>query len=134
MLKVDLPDYEFHRAMERQEVSPSEMRAHLRKVGMLPPARYQERAPYVSCSGGVFEEFVPPEGDGKASVLSAEVSKAMEKCSASHKERFGFFFFFYVTGCEAERVRGGEEGQVLPGHQEDPAVRGQFRSEVGGKI
>ena len=37
--------------------------------------RWQERPVYVAGSNTFFEPFVPPEGDGKASLLSKEVTK-----------------------------------------------------------
>ena len=81
VLRVQLPDHDFLRAMDRRETSPSEMRSYLRQVGMLAPGRQEwtERAPYISCTGAVLEEFVPPEGDGKASLMSKEVRRELQR-------------------------------------------------------
>lgn len=76
MLKLDLPDYDFFRKMQTDELTPSEMRAFLKEKGLLPPQRMSEKAMYLSCTGAVLEEFVPPEGDGKASIMSKEVGGA----------------------------------------------------------
>ncbi len=49
------------------------MREYLKRSGMLPPTPYSEKAVYLSSTGAVLDEFVPPEGDGRASILSKEV-------------------------------------------------------------
>lgn len=47
-------------------MTPDEIRRKLKEgEGMLPPLPWQERTMNISCTGGVFEEYVPPEGDGK---------------------------------------------------------------------
>ena len=75
VLKVDVPDYEFQRRAALGKASPAEVRDELKKLGTAPlRERYSEKPLYVSCTGGVLDDYVPPEGDGKASVVSTEVS------------------------------------------------------------
>nr|CAG4648877.1 EOG090X0DDP [Polyphemus pediculus] len=44
-------------------------------MGVLPPRPWNEKPIFLSATGGVFEAYVPPEGDGKVSVLSKEGAK-----------------------------------------------------------
>ena len=60
--------------MENNDLSPAEIREFMKEKGLMPVSRYQEKAIYISCTGGLVEEYVPPEGDGKASLVSKEVS------------------------------------------------------------
>ncbi len=70
---MELPDYDFQRRLEMDEVSPADRRAFMKRHGMLPGMPYSEKQIYISSTGAVLEQFVPPEGDGKASILSKEV-------------------------------------------------------------
>lgn len=75
ILKVDVPDYEFQRRASLGKASPAEVRDELKKLGEAPlRERYSEKPLYISCTGGVLDDYVPPEGDGKASLVSTEVS------------------------------------------------------------
>jgi len=75
VFKVDVPDYEFQRRAALGKASPAEVRDELKKSGEAPlRERYTEKPLYLSCTGGVLDDYVPPEGDGKASVVSTEVS------------------------------------------------------------
>ncbi|KAM7540935.1 hypothetical protein Aperf_G00000026419 [Anoplocephala perfoliata] len=51
----------------------SEIREHLRRNGLMPPLIFQDRPINLTHSGRIFDEYVPPEGDGKSSLLSTEV-------------------------------------------------------------
>ena len=75
MFRVDLPDVEKMRRFQKNVMSPAEMREFMKEQGMLPPTRDSEQQIYVSSTGGIVEQFVPPEGDGKVSLLSKEVRK-----------------------------------------------------------
>lgn len=46
----------------------------MKERGMFPPRPWMERPYEVSSTGDIFEPYVPPEGDGKASYISKEVS------------------------------------------------------------
>ena len=68
-----MPDYDYDRKVQKGIISPEEARANLKRRGILPPTPYSEKPVFISCSGGAFEPFVPPEGDGKAALMSKEV-------------------------------------------------------------
>jgi hypothetical protein len=69
---VNLPDFEDRRA--EGELSPEEIRSKMKEKGIQPPRPWTERPFYISCTGGVFEPYVPPEGDGKISPITVHVS------------------------------------------------------------
>ncbi|XP_072933150.1 large ribosomal subunit protein mL45 [Epargyreus clarus] len=71
VLKVDLPDFN----EDYESLSPSKQRQKLKERGLLPPRPWVERPFYISATGGVFEAYIPPEGDGKASLVSATRAK-----------------------------------------------------------
>lgn len=50
----------------------------MRKRGIEPPRPYMERPFYISCTGGIFEPYVPPEGDGKVSSLTGVLKEKTE--------------------------------------------------------
>ncbi|KAF0309664.1 putative 39S ribosomal protein L45, mitochondrial [Amphibalanus amphitrite] len=81
IIKVELPN--FNEDEEAKQLSPDEIRKKLKEKGMLPPRPWQERTMSIGCTGGVFEEYVPPEGDGKVSIVSTTGAKqrltALEK-------------------------------------------------------
>lgn len=70
VMKVDLPDFQ-----EKTEgLSDEEIRERLRKQGLLPPRPWSERNFFIHSTGGVFEPYVPPEGDGKVSPITKQVT------------------------------------------------------------
>ena len=54
-------------------MTPEERRAFFKKEGILPPKQYNEIPFFLASTGTVFDPYVPPEGDGRASILSKEV-------------------------------------------------------------
>ncbi|EEC07238.1 conserved hypothetical protein [Ixodes scapularis] len=70
VIKVELPDFEQFRMKDR--LTPEEARSKLKEKGVAPGRVWMERPIYTSCSGGLFDPYVPPEGDGKMSLLSQE--------------------------------------------------------------
>ncbi|CAH2054087.1 unnamed protein product, partial [Iphiclides podalirius] len=70
-LKVDLPNPN----ESYQDMAPEKMRQKMKERGILPPRPWMERPIYISATGGVFEPYVPPEGDGKASLVSTTRAK-----------------------------------------------------------
>ncbi|KAF5404741.1 Mitochondrial ribosomal protein L45 [Paragonimus heterotremus] len=50
--------------------SPAALRARLRRNGMLPPLIFQDSPINIGHSGQVTDPYVPPDGDGRASLLS----------------------------------------------------------------
>ncbi len=71
MIKVQLPDFE---ELERNKnLSPEEMRTKMKEKGLAPGRPWMERPFEISSTGDIFEPYIPPEGDGKASYISKEV-------------------------------------------------------------
>ncbi|XP_022913098.1 large ribosomal subunit protein mL45 [Onthophagus taurus] len=71
VIKIDLPKYN----EKFEDLSEEEVRSKLKEQGLLPPRPWVERQFHLSCTGGVFEPYVPPEGDGKVSVITTEGAK-----------------------------------------------------------
>ncbi|XP_055607688.1 probable 39S ribosomal protein L45, mitochondrial [Uranotaenia lowii] len=70
-IKVDIPNMN-----ERvEDMSQEQIKTRMKERGMLPPRPWMERPFYISCTGGVFEPYIPPEGDGKMSAVSKEGAK-----------------------------------------------------------
>lgn len=69
VVKVDLPDFR----TDPKTMTKEEIRKEMIKKGMLPIRPWNERTPFLHSSGGVFEPYVPPEGDGKISPISKQV-------------------------------------------------------------
>lgn len=68
VLKIKLPDFEDLR--KKDQLTPEEMRSRLKEQGVAPERPWNERPMVISSSGGVFEPYLPPEGDGKVSLLT----------------------------------------------------------------
>ncbi|XP_058453751.1 large ribosomal subunit protein mL45 [Malaya genurostris] len=70
-VKIDIPNLN-----ERAEdLSQEQVKSKMKEKGLLPPRPWLERPFYISCTGGIFEPYVPPEGDGKMSAISKEGAK-----------------------------------------------------------
>lgn len=65
---MDLPNLKENMA----DLSDEEVKSRLKERGLLPPRPWVERPYYISSTGGIFEAYVPPEGDGKRSSLSKD--------------------------------------------------------------
>lgn len=59
----------------RNEVTPEEMKEKMKKIGVSPPSEYSEKPTYISSTGVVIDQYVPVEGDGKASLISLTGTK-----------------------------------------------------------
>lgn len=68
VVKMDLPNLKENMA----DLSDEEVKSRLKERGLLPPRPWVERPYYISSTGGIFEAYVPPEGDGKRSSLSKD--------------------------------------------------------------
>lgn len=73
VIKVKLPDFEDRRTED--DMTPEEIRSKMKEKGIQPPRPWIERPFYISCTGGVFEPYVPPEGDGKISPITVHGAK-----------------------------------------------------------
>ena len=69
--KVEIPN--FNEESDPTKMTPDQIRAKMREQGMLPPRPWQEKPMVISSTAGVFEAYVPPEGDGKLSAISLGV-------------------------------------------------------------
>uniref|UniRef100_A0A2M3Z773 Large ribosomal subunit protein mL45 n=1 Tax=Anopheles braziliensis TaxID=58242 RepID=A0A2M3Z773_9DIPT len=70
-IKIDIPNLN-----ERPEdLTQEQIKTRMKERGILPPRPWLERPFYISCTGGVFEPYVPPEGDGRMSAISREGAK-----------------------------------------------------------
>uniref|UniRef100_A0A1B6D8W5 Large ribosomal subunit protein mL45 n=1 Tax=Clastoptera arizonana TaxID=38151 RepID=A0A1B6D8W5_9HEMI len=74
VIKVNLPDFE-QINKKQYELSTEEVRSKMKENGLFPRRPWIERPLYFSCTGDVFEPYVPPEGDGKVSVISTAGAK-----------------------------------------------------------
>ncbi|XP_065169106.1 large ribosomal subunit protein mL45-like [Atheta coriaria] len=71
VIKVDLPDFN----EKWDDLTEEQTRSKLKEQGLLPPRPWLERPFFLSSTGGVFEAYVPPEGDGKVSPISVQGAK-----------------------------------------------------------
>ncbi|CAH0550135.1 unnamed protein product [Brassicogethes aeneus] len=71
VMKVDLPKFD----EKWEDLSEEEIRSKLKEQGVLPPRPWAEGQYFISNTGGIFEAYVPPEGDGKVSPISAQGAK-----------------------------------------------------------
>lgn len=69
VIRFKLPDYNEN----WDNLTEDEIRSKMKEKGLLPVRPWNEEALYVTCTGDIFEPYVPPEGDGKFSALSKEV-------------------------------------------------------------
>jgi len=54
-------------------MAPDEIKSRMKEMGLLPPRPWNERPLLITSTQGIFEPYVPPEGDGKMSALSLSV-------------------------------------------------------------
>lgn len=66
VVRIELPNFE----QKAENMSEEEIKSRMKEKGLLPPRQWMERPFHISSTGGVFEPYVPPEGDGKQSALS----------------------------------------------------------------
>lgn len=66
MIKIKLPEEE----RSAEDLTPEEIRSRMKERGLIKPRPWTERPIFISCTGGIFEPYVPPEGDGKFSAIS----------------------------------------------------------------
>lgn len=69
-MKVDLPKFREN----YEDLSDEQMRSRLKEQGLLPPRPWNEKQYFISSTGGVFEGYIPPEGDGKISPIHVQVT------------------------------------------------------------
>lgn len=81
VIKVNLPNFN----EKFEELTPEQQRSRMKEKGIMPPRPYIERPFYISSTGGVFEPYVPPEGDGKVSSVKGVAKEKLEFLSKKGK-------------------------------------------------
>lgn len=71
VIKVKLPNFNEN----TDNLTEEEIRSKMKERGLLPPRPWIENQYFISSTGGIFEPYVPPEGDGKVSPVSAQGAK-----------------------------------------------------------
>jgi hypothetical protein len=69
--KIDLPNFNEDR---ENELTVEEIRTKMKRKGIVPLPDWNERPMLITSSSHIMDPYVPPEGDGKASKLTLEVS------------------------------------------------------------
>ena len=87
---IKLPDLERERKA-RNEDDPAAVRELLKKQGVLPTAPNQEFPMYLASSGAAFDEYIPPESDAKASIISGTKQWLQEKTVDPTKKKYKTF-------------------------------------------
>lgn len=64
---------DFHPKEKVEDLSEEEMRSRMKEKGYVPPRYWAERPIFINSTGGIFEPYVPPEGDGKISFITKAV-------------------------------------------------------------
>ena len=69
---MKLPDFdELNKPAD--ELTKEEIKTRMKEMGVSPARSWIEKPMYISSTGAIFEPYVPPEGDGKVSVISTQV-------------------------------------------------------------
>lgn len=87
IIKIDLPDFEKEKRHQNiGNMTPDEIRIQFKKYGLKPFRKDQDKPITMTCSGDVWDQYVPPEGDGKSSLLSGKfASSVMDKLKMKGK-------------------------------------------------
>ncbi|RUS71331.1 hypothetical protein EGW08_020896 [Elysia chlorotica] len=73
VIKFELPKFiELKKDRKDEDRTPDEIRKDMKKEGRQPPRTFQELPLNFSCTRSVIDEYKPPEGDGKQSLLSSK--------------------------------------------------------------
>ncbi|RXG62253.1 putative 39S ribosomal protein L45, mitochondrial [Armadillidium vulgare] len=67
--RPEIPDLTEYR---EDEMTPAEIRAKMKEKGIQPARPWNEKPVFIASTGTSVEPYVPPEGDGKASLVSKE--------------------------------------------------------------
>ncbi|KAI3383230.1 hypothetical protein SNEBB_010765 [Seison nebaliae] len=73
VVKIDLPN--FDEAKEHEKLSMEERRKKSLKDGISPFRQFEFRPMLFSTTGGIIDTYVPPEADGKSSIISQDGMK-----------------------------------------------------------
>ena len=67
---VKLPDFN----LDYEKLTEEETRSYMKERGVEPNRYWNERQVFIASTSNIFEPYVPPEGDGKASTISTQVN------------------------------------------------------------
>lgn len=98
-MKVNLPNYN----EKYEDLTMEEQRSRMKQRGIMPPRPYMERPFYISCTGGTFEPYVPPEGDGKVSSIKGVAKEKLQFLEKKGKSMMA-----------VRKIRGYEEDWEAP--------------------
>ncbi|VDI15496.1 large subunit ribosomal protein L45 [Mytilus galloprovincialis] len=74
-MKFELPNYEEQTKGRKEKTSLDEERKKMKKEGRKHPSSFSVKPISISSTSNVLEQYVPPEGDGKTSLISKTVTK-----------------------------------------------------------
>ncbi|XP_066588085.1 large ribosomal subunit protein mL45-like, partial [Prorops nasuta] len=75
-IKIDLPDfYKSDSEIDNTDLTAERNRKLYKKYGILPHAPWVEKQMIFNCTNTVFDSYIPPEGDGKVSLVSRKGAK-----------------------------------------------------------
>lgn len=74
-VKMKLPDFDKMRGNDLNQQTDEERRANLKKEGIDPPLNFEYKPFNITTSNEIFDAYIPPEGDGKATLFSKEGMK-----------------------------------------------------------
>ena len=74
VVKIELPNLN----EKFEDLTVDEQRTRMKERGITPARPWMERPFYISCTGGIFEPYVPPEGDGKVSSIKGVAKEKLE--------------------------------------------------------
>lgn len=82
VIKVELPEMD----EKFSDMTPEKQRQKMKERGVAPPRPYMERPFFISCTGGIFEAYVPIEGDGVWEKAGGMKGMAKEKLQFLEKK------------------------------------------------
>nr|CAG4645107.1 EOG090X0DDP [Leptodora kindtii] len=81
---VKIPN--FNEDQDTSKLSTEEIKSRMKERGIKPPRSWVEKPTFISCTGSIFEAYIPPEGDGKmSSVTLSGAKQSLELLSKKSK-------------------------------------------------
>lgn len=105
VIKIKLPNFN----EQRDELTPEQVRSKMKEEGLQPARPWLEKQIFISNTGGIFEAYVPPEGDGKFSAIS----------TAGAKQKVEFMTKKGKSYMAVRKIRHYDENFTLGGFEEE---------------
>merc|ERR1719223_1384528 len=91
-VKMNAPDFDKIRNEDMNMQTAEERRAYFIKEGVEPPTSFEYKPFNITTSSEIFDPYLPPEGDGKATLFSSEgikqsFNQITKKASKSFKHQ-----------------------------------------------